>query len=156
MGSLGEKTKLPSQRKTLRRKLQQLPRYHSNCVVLTVRRPLQGPTTPLHLRSIRGEALTTGHCPRTLSSEAIGFGNRCRRLAPPAGSLEAPASIPLRHRFGPIIRGGGGLVNVSFQQRMPHPPPPSGTVLPEQGKLGGYLDSTMCTFRWSYVISTPA
>lgn len=102
----------------MRRKPQQPPRYHSNCARPMAERPSQGPATPFARNAAQagrptrrsGEPLY----PRTSGSGAIEPGSTCRRLAPPTGSLRGHVPVPLRHRFGDIIKSGEVFVNRGF------------------------------------------
>ena len=94
-------------KKNFETKAVRLPRYHSNCAVLTARRPfgVQQPLCPD--AAVLGEALPAARRPRTPGSGAIGPGDPCRRLPPPAGSLRAPVSVPLLKRPAEDAGEGG-------------------------------------------------
>ena len=98
--TLETKKRLSSQRKTLRRK-------PSGFRGTTQIAPSSRPDAPFGVQqplcpdaAVLGEALPAARRPRTLGSGAIGPGDPCRRLPPPAGSLRAPVSVPLHHCFG--------------------------------------------------------
>ena len=98
--TLETKKRLSSQRKTLRRK--PLKSFRGTTQIAPSSRSdapfgVQQPLCPD--AAVLGEALPAARRPRTLGSGAIGPGDPCRRLSPPAGSLRAPVSVPLHHRF---------------------------------------------------------
>ena len=110
---LETKKRLSSQRKTLRRKP---PGFRGTTQIASSSRSdapfgVQQPLCPD--AAVLGEALPAARRPRTLGSGAIGPGDPCRRLPPPAGSLRAQVSVPLHHRFEKYYRQPAAVLSTA-------------------------------------------